>query len=369
MAGSSRTDMSTFYPAELSGSIASQWGEDVNVTMDDKLHMSEQTNIQTVQGPINFSKTSTFTFAGPFNNTTTSVNTFAGSINNTSTSMNTFAGPMDFNNTGNFQGAVTFQTHAYFANGTTYYVDNLGNVNFNAATFSGAIDANSTLNVQGVATFQTNIQLGGNFINTATFSGAIDANSTNNFAGVTTFQTTVYFANGTTYYVNNSGYVKFGRYNQKYSIPLYPNIRIGDWSWVSTDEYIEETAHGSPTTEYFAYLYPTITDTAYQVSVDYYISATSGGSEPDSTAIQLYVYVQYLTDGGTWTTLDSDFALVTANWTDTFNEENGVLTVTFTPAVDNSRQYRIVFKKLIGSELGNGGTASVARVYSCVISH
>ena len=36
MAGSSRTDMATQYGAELSGTIPSQWGEDVNVTLDAK---------------------------------------------------------------------------------------------------------------------------------------------------------------------------------------------------------------------------------------------------------------------------------------------------------------------------------------------
>ncbi len=55
---------------ELSGSVASQWGEDAMATIDDKLHLSEQTAVQTVQGPVNFSKSgSTYTFAslGDFN--------------------------------------------------------------------------------------------------------------------------------------------------------------------------------------------------------------------------------------------------------------------------------------------------------------
>ena len=78
MAGSSVTNMSTWQP--FSGIIPSAWGDDMVVTMDDKLHMTVTDNTQTVQGPMNFSNTSVMTFAGPFNNTNTNINTFAGPI-------------------------------------------------------------------------------------------------------------------------------------------------------------------------------------------------------------------------------------------------------------------------------------------------
>lgn len=64
--GISRRLFDTFY-GDLAGVVASQWGEDVGVTLDDKLHMSEQTTVQTVSGPVNFATTSSHTFTGPVN--------------------------------------------------------------------------------------------------------------------------------------------------------------------------------------------------------------------------------------------------------------------------------------------------------------
>ncbi len=116
MAGSSRADMETYWGAEITGLAKSQWAEDVNVTLDDKLHMSEQTSTQTVQGPLNFSNTSVMTVAGPFNNTNTNVNTFGGPFNNTNTNTNTWSGPMDLNSTVDVAGTATFQTTVNFNN-------------------------------------------------------------------------------------------------------------------------------------------------------------------------------------------------------------------------------------------------------------
>ncbi len=63
MAGISYRALEAEY-GELSGTVESQWGENVMATIDDKLHMSEQTAVQTVQGPVNFTKAgSTHTFA------------------------------------------------------------------------------------------------------------------------------------------------------------------------------------------------------------------------------------------------------------------------------------------------------------------
>jgi len=58
MAGSSNTNMSTWEP--FSGTISSAWGDDMVVTIDDKLHMTETSNTQTIQGPMVFSNTATF---------------------------------------------------------------------------------------------------------------------------------------------------------------------------------------------------------------------------------------------------------------------------------------------------------------------
>ena len=187
MAGTSRTALEVFY-GELSGNIASQWGEDAMATIDDKLHMTETAAVQTVQGPVNWTNTSMMTFAGPVNATSTGINTFAGPFNATSTGINTWAGPANFSHTTGphvFAGPLSVTTVA-------------------TNTYAGPMDFNNTINVQGVATFQSNISLAGNFLNTATFSGAIDANSTVDFAGIVTFNTFAYFGGGTTYYVNSS---------------------------------------------------------------------------------------------------------------------------------------------------------------------
>jgi len=74
---SSNTNMSTWQP--FTGTIESNWGDDMCLTIDDKLHMSETSNIQTVEGPVNFSKTgSTYSFGSilhQFNNQTFSMTT------------------------------------------------------------------------------------------------------------------------------------------------------------------------------------------------------------------------------------------------------------------------------------------------------
>lgn len=81
MAGTSRRELSDFYTGELSGVIASQWGEDVMVTCDDKLHLSEQTTVQTVQGPINFTKSgSMHTFASPVNFSSTIITPLSNNL-------------------------------------------------------------------------------------------------------------------------------------------------------------------------------------------------------------------------------------------------------------------------------------------------
>ena len=71
--------MSTWQPF-AGGIIPSAWGDEVSVTMDDKLHMTETSNTQTVQGPMVFSNTSVTTFAGPFNNTNTNTNVLSGPV-------------------------------------------------------------------------------------------------------------------------------------------------------------------------------------------------------------------------------------------------------------------------------------------------
>ena len=119
MAGSSRADMETYWGAELSGIAQSQWGEDVNVTLDDKLHMSE-TALQTCAGPINWTSTSSFTFAGP----------------------------VDINNTLDVLNTATFQSHIY-----------LGGNFYNTATF------NTGISVGGIATFSTTVY----FVNPASW--------------------------------------------------------------------------------------------------------------------------------------------------------------------------------------------------------
>lgn len=203
MAGTSRRQFESFY-GELSGNIGSQWGEDAMATLDDKLHMSEQTAVQTVVGPINFTKTGSMytfasplnvtptgvnTFGGPINATSNAVNTFGGPFNATSTGVNTWAGPMDFNDTINVQGIATFQTAAIF--GST-------------VTFTGAIDANSTVNIEGIATFQT----GASFGSTVTFTGSMDINGNVVFGGITTFDAMVYYGGGTTYFVSSGAAAK-----------------------------------------------------------------------------------------------------------------------------------------------------------------
>lgn len=93
MTGTSRREIETYY-GELSGNIASQWGEDVMASLDDKLHMSEQTSVQTVQGPLNFSNTSVYTFAGPFATLAwRSGTTFDGGFNHAITSDRTWTLP------------------------------------------------------------------------------------------------------------------------------------------------------------------------------------------------------------------------------------------------------------------------------------
>ena len=59
----SNTNMSTWQP--FVGIIPSAWGNEVCETIDDKLHMTETSNTQTIQGPINFSYGSLTTWAGP----------------------------------------------------------------------------------------------------------------------------------------------------------------------------------------------------------------------------------------------------------------------------------------------------------------
>ena len=156
MAGTSRRQLSSLYSDELAGVIASQWGEDVMVTCDDKIHMSEQTTVQTVQGPVNFSKAGSMhtfasplnvtgagvnTFGGPFNATSTGVNTFAGAVNMTSTGINTWAGPFNVTNTNvnTFAGPIN-ATHQTSMN-----------------TFDGPMDFNGTANIEGILTLQSSL--------------------------------------------------------------------------------------------------------------------------------------------------------------------------------------------------------------------
>ena len=131
MVGTIRHTLSDYYEGELTGVIASNWGEDVMVTVDDKLSKST-TSVQTVQGPIVWSSTATSTWSGQvrFNGGVYAIN-----VVNAST----------------FQGLVKFQGAVQFANGTTYYVDGSGHANFNA------LQVNSTLTAKFSAYFQSNV--------------------------------------------------------------------------------------------------------------------------------------------------------------------------------------------------------------------
>lgn len=122
MAGVSNKAIEAQY-GELSGSIASQWGEDVMATLDDKLHMSEQTAVQTVSGPVNFSKAgSTHTFVSNI--------ALGGQFINTAT----FAGLVDMNagmtvaNTATFGSTIITPNSNNLASLLTAEVTQLGNI-------------------------------------------------------------------------------------------------------------------------------------------------------------------------------------------------------------------------------------------------
>lgn len=170
MAGTSRADIEGFY-GELSANIASQWGEDMMATVDDKLHMPA-TAIQTVAGPINFSTTGTShtfgsplnvtgaginTFGGPVNATSTGVNTFAGPFNATATAINTFGGPFNATSTGINTWAGPMNVATSSINTFAGPINATHQTSMN--TFEGPMDLNGTMNVEGVATFQAQVVL------------------------------------------------------------------------------------------------------------------------------------------------------------------------------------------------------------------
>lgn len=68
--------MASYWGAELAGLMESQWGEDVNVTLDDKLHKS-LTTPQTMAGPVNWTTTATHTFAGQISGSTLTISSTA----------------------------------------------------------------------------------------------------------------------------------------------------------------------------------------------------------------------------------------------------------------------------------------------------
>lgn len=386
MAGSSRTDMGTYYPTELSGSIASQLAEDIIITLDDKLHMTEAVNIQTIQGPLNFSTSgSVHTFASPLNLTSTSVNTFAGAVNVTTTATNTFNGPMDFNGVADFASAVTFNTHAYFGGGTTYFISEAARAKFyqldivHVSTFGGGIDVNDAAHFGEIATFGTHAYFGNGttyyvnnvgaakfsamtVVNTSTFSGSIDANSFVDFATTVTFNGTAYYGGGTTYYINSTGIPKFNiaadddtytgivtndsgvlKYRTptqlvadlsiSHTVPLYGNVREGDFSWGSTDEYLYNNSATSG--HYYSFIYIEMDSNVSDITMRF--SCNHVGVSTTYVTVTLEECAQ----GGSWTNRGSD----QESWTGTLNSDK---ILNFTPSgfsVSNDRNYRLKIDK------------------------
>ncbi|MBR4846229.1 MAG: hypothetical protein IKU98_07410, partial [Bacteroidaceae bacterium] len=101
----------------------------------------------------------------------------------------TLSGALFVSNSTIFNGETTYRSAAYFANGTTYYVDGSANAKFASVTSVGAVSGvngafSGTLAVSGVSTLtgQTNHN-GGISATSGAFSGALSVAITSVFAG------------------------------------------------------------------------------------------------------------------------------------------------------------------------------------------
>ena len=140
------------------------------------------------------------------------------------------------------------------------------------------------------------------------------------------------------------------------TIDIYPAARINgtDWSWISTDEYLESGHDTSLDTVYF---YVNLHSTSNTIYIDGYMWVDAGLlTDNDVTGT---ASLQYLTNGGTWTVLDTDVQTVTAV-TNSTNGDNKQWTLSFTAGWTYERRYRIMFTKNVDITADDG----YARIYA-----
>lgn len=129
-----------------------------------------------------------------------------------------------------------------------------------------------------------------------------------------------------------------GYTEERESLPLYPNSRfgVGSWTWVSTDEYVQETGKGGTTYTATCYFYPTVTERLVTLEVRVYgnYDGVAGGADSD---MECTVYLEYIDDGGTWTTLQSGVY----TWEDGTSGTQTITLSSLTPATAVGRHYRI----------------------------
>ena len=110
--------------------------------------------------------------------------------------------------TSRFIGNTTHESNAYFANGTTYYVDASGAAKFASLTSAGAISGTT-----------------GSFSSTLSVTGATTLGSTLSVTGATTLKSTL---KGNYWYLNNSATNSYLRLNRKSSTSSYWYVQSGD---------------------------------------------------------------------------------------------------------------------------------------------
>ena len=122
---------------------------------------------------------------------------------------NTTLGDSNAADTFKVNATTTYNGTVYFANGTTYYINNsaqgkLNNLDLTANT-SSASTTTGTLKVTGGVGISENLYIGG-LLNVAgnTTLGNVNTIDTVTINATTTHNGAVYFANGTTYYIDNS---------------------------------------------------------------------------------------------------------------------------------------------------------------------
>lgn len=138
---------------------------------------------------------------------------------------------------------------------------------------------------------------------------------------------------------------------------MYGSVRLSDFSWVDTDEYIQCVK--TTATSFTGYIYIDMLEGASSVRVGNYCANQCTAYVSGGTSLSVTVTLQYLDSGGTWQDLSSDNVYLQRTSTGTDSNTADFVLDASSADVQSDRTWRI---EIVGSTTispGNSATSTV----------